>query len=39
MSLKMLFQLGGVGRGVPLGRNPALVNQGYRQCMPNFPWK
>jgi hypothetical protein len=26
MSLKMLFQLGGVGLGVPLGRNPALVN-------------
>jgi hypothetical protein len=29
MSQKRLFQLGGVGLGVPLGRNPALVNQSY----------
>jgi hypothetical protein len=37
MSQKMLFQLGGVGLGVPPGRNPALVNQGSRQFVPNFP--
>jgi hypothetical protein len=37
MSQKMPFQLGGVGLDVSLGRNPALVNQGYCQCVPNFP--
>jgi hypothetical protein len=37
MRQKMLFQLGGVGLGVPLWHNPALVNQSYRQCVPNFP--